>query len=734
MTLPTKEIFNLIMKDFVRVSSVGSDDQLFSEQDLRDCLDRIETVGYHQEIHAEGIKFTPYAAGHVLGAAMFLIEIAGVKILYTGDYSREEDRHLMAAEMPPGQPDVLICESTYGVQSLEPRLEKEARFTELVHRGINQGGRILMPVFALGRAQELMLILYEYWSRHPELQSIPIYYTSTIAKRSIEVYKTSFDYMNASMRAQLQRGQNPWNVDKYIENIKSADSFDDIGPCVMMATPGTLQSGISRQLLERWCPERKNSLIVTGYNPDGTLSREILSDPHEITSANGQRIPRRCAVNYISFSAHVDFTQNSQFIYAVSAPHVVLVHGEVNAMGRLKAALQSRYAEREENVKVYSPRNCDSVKLYFRGEKMAKTIGTLARPYPTDGTVLSGILINHTTSATSVLLDPLDLKEYGGGGGGRSSLLASGTTAVVQRWTMSYNGTWELLAMHLQNTYGNIDRKRRKRSTKTMYESKQVEDEPEKSKQEEFRVMDTITIRQVDIDDEDVPASASLMLEWVSGMQNDMIADSVMAVIRGIESSPASVKATHSPHHHHSDDDIIEESAYFDWLKDSKIAQDGVKDLVSNPDTPVQRQVLRIAGGLIRFLHQHFGDVKVYVRGDDAIKEAMWPQVNGHVNGDVDMNGTTVVEDEQSHETSNGVTTKLEDEVTSDAMIPDGANLIAIVTLDKHKARVDFDTFQVDCDYEIFKMRIEAVMNNVKGAVAPLGALHPGSDEEEMES
>ena len=77
-----------------------------------------------------GVRFTPTAAGHVLGAAMFSIEIDGIRVLYTGDYSMEEDRHLMCAEVPPGgPPDVLIVESTFGVVTLPAREEREARFT-----------------------------------------------------------------------------------------------------------------------------------------------------------------------------------------------------------------------------------------------------------------------------------------------------------------------------------------------------------------------------------------------------------------------------------------------------------------------------------------------------------------------------------------------------------------------------------------------------------------------------
>ena len=192
MTHPTRAIYKWLLSDYVKISSISSDDQLYDEQDLQASYERIEVVDYHQEVEVEGIKFTPFNAGisyyqsliitgHVLGAAMFLIEIAGVRILYTGDYSREEDRHLMAAEKPPNVvPEVLICESTYGVQSHEPRADRETRFTSMVQEVVTRGGRCLLPVFALGRAQELLLILDEYWQAHPELHNIPIYYASSV--------------------------------------------------------------------------------------------------------------------------------------------------------------------------------------------------------------------------------------------------------------------------------------------------------------------------------------------------------------------------------------------------------------------------------------------------------------------------------------------------------------------------------------------------------------------------
>ena len=97
---------------------------------------------------------------HVLGAAMFMVEIDDTRVLYTGDFSRQTDRHLMVAELPVVSPDVLIVESTYGKQVHEPREARERRFTESVSGIVSKRrGRCLLPVFALGRAQELLLIL-----------------------------------------------------------------------------------------------------------------------------------------------------------------------------------------------------------------------------------------------------------------------------------------------------------------------------------------------------------------------------------------------------------------------------------------------------------------------------------------------------------------------------------------------------------------------------------------------
>jgi cleavage and polyadenylation specificity factor subunit 3 len=144
---------------------------------------------------------------------MFLIEIDGIKILYTGDYSREEDRHLKPAEFPDCEVDVLIVESTYGVAKHEARETREKNFIKYVTNILEKGGKCLMPVFALGRSQELLLILNEHWAKHPELQSIPIYYQGNLAKRALDVFNMHRNMMGDKLRMELESGNNPFKFE-----------------------------------------------------------------------------------------------------------------------------------------------------------------------------------------------------------------------------------------------------------------------------------------------------------------------------------------------------------------------------------------------------------------------------------------------------------------------------------------------------------------------------------------
>ena len=132
----------------------------------------------------------------------------------------------------------------------------------------------------------------------------------------------------------------PWDF-RFVRSLKSLERFDDVGGCVMLASPGMMQNGVSRELLERWAPDQRNGVIITGYSVEGTMAKLIVHEPDQIQaimtrgsntatrkpggSREGEQvmIPRRCSVQEYSFAAHVDGTENREFIEEVSAPVVV---------------------------------------------------------------------------------------------------------------------------------------------------------------------------------------------------------------------------------------------------------------------------------------------------------------------------------------------------------------------------------------------------------------------------
>lgn len=602
MTHATKAIYRWLLTDFVKVTSiagsgddaramgnlqnVGGSANLYTDDDLMSSFDKIETIDYHSTIEVEGIRFTAYHAGHVLGACMYMVEIGGLKVLFTGDYSREEDRHLKVAEVPPVRPDILITESTFGTATHEPRLEKETRMMKNIHSTLLKGGRVLMPVFALGRAQELLLILEEYWSLNDDIKNISIYYASNLARKCMAVYQTYTSIMNEKIRlgASSLEKTNPFQF-KHIKSIKSIDKIHDMGPCVVVASPGMLQNGVSRQLLERWAPDPKNAVLLTGYAVEGTMAKELLAEPHAIPSINNPEIaiPRRLSIDEISFAAHVDFQQNAGFIEEVAPRKIILVHGDSNPMGRLKSALLSRYSSRkgtDEEVKVFNPRNCEELLIGIKGAKIAKVVGALAEAeiqlvrdamekhlsekkielmeeddekpkedakeeeknaetqdakqtetpekaesaangdskeeekdkYVGTGVVLSGVLISKDFDLNLLQLE--DLQEY----------TQLSTTVVKSNMKLKIQGTIPLVQWHLEQMFGSIE---------VLQDSETAW---------ECLIMDMI---YVVVDKSASTDGLSITVEWINfNSMADSMADSVVAILYSVDSSPVSVKLT----------------------------------------------------------------------------------------------------------------------------------------------------------------------------------------------
>ncbi|GAA5893867.1 cleavage polyadenylation factor subunit YSH1 [Sporobolomyces salmoneus] len=712
MSHPTKAVYRYLMSDFVRVSTAGTDENLFTEEEMLTSFNSIQSFDFEQEIllppsrnseTTASVRFTSFAAGHVLGACMFLIEVAGARVLYTGDYSTEEDRHLVPAKVPDWErnPDVMICESTYGVQSHEPRLEKETQFTNLIQSIIKRGGRVLLPVFALGRAQELLLILDEYWAEHPELQHVPIYYISSLAMKCMDVYRQYIHTMSPNVRSKFARGINPFDFrgkNSFIRPLdKGISKLNDKNPCVVMASPGFLTNGVSRELLEKWAPDPRNGLIITGYSVEGVMARTIMNEPQDIPALNGgAKIPRRLSVDYISFSAHVDYTQNSKFIDEVMPSHLILVHGEVNNMSRLRSALKTRFAERKNDVQIYTPRNVETVKLKFRGERMAKALGSLALTTPAPQTALSGLLVSKDFTYT--LLSPSDLRDFTG----------LSTSVILQRQRVKLSVSWDLVRWHLQGMYGKIVEGRDQDKVPTM------------------RIMQTVDVKLSD--------KHEVAIEWVGGATNDMVADSVLAVVLGIESSPASVKQTssHDHHHHHAPHPYAEPDSPKPLLTSTPDEGDDAKKEEDDKLSTLPSRLDR----LIAFLDSYFGSVELLqpstTKSPTPGDETSVPPAMDTEETSTESKTEETVEQIDPHEPaekSEQEAAKIEEaiaeerakEIEEEKKSPRAP--VIRVKLDEHFADVDIENLTVVSDYVPLQRRVESVVQIAMAVVTPLSSI-----------
>eukprot|EP00056_Hartaetosiga_gracilis_P002175 m.51504 g.51504 ORF g.51504 m.51504 type:complete len:740 (-) comp10946_c0_seq2:25-2244(-) len=550
MTKATRDVFKWNLQDQVRVSGLTSSaNALYTEEDVNNAMKKITTVSFKQSTTRDGVTFTPYCAGHVLGACMYEIEIAGVRILYTGDYSREQDRHLMTAEIPPHSPDVLLIESTFGTHIHSNREEREHRLLSKIHSTVlDKGGKVLLPAFALGRVQELLLILDEYWHKNSQIRNVPLYYASSLAKKCMKAYMSYVPSFKL----------------RHVKSFRNYDDFQSkhenpLDPCVVLASPGMLQSGISRELFENWAGNSSNCVILAGYSVEGTLAHSLKNAPKEVESLKGEKLSIECDVQIITFAAHVDCDQNLKFIGAVDPSHVILVHGEKIGMRELRKRIEKKY-DGVKNVSVHDPKNTVPVTFQYRGEKMAKIMGRLVQESSARGKVC-GVLVSKNFN--NMILSPEEMKAY-------TNLM---TAVVNQKQLIPFHYTLDLLANLITTTHGmSVIREIKGRAktststssttttTTTTNKEQQIKSEEEsvddaktewnkgserKEEQvdnnhegEELVAIEVMGCVRCSVDTE----KAHLVMEWSSSPEADMWADAVLAVAMQTSCHPIAIK------------------------------------------------------------------------------------------------------------------------------------------------------------------------------------------------
>ncbi|KAI9142418.1 beta-lactamase-like protein [Paraphysoderma sedebokerense] len=363
MTHPTKAICPILLEDYRKISvdKRGMDESdFFTVQHIKDCMKKVIAVNVHQSIYLDGddnFEIKCYYAGHVLGAAMFYVRVGEQSVVYTGDYNMTPDRHLGSAWIDKCRPDVLITETTYATTIRDSKRARERDFLKKVHDCISGGGKVLIPVFAIGRAQELCILLESYWERM-NLKT-PIYFSGGLTERANQYYKLFINWTNQKIKDTLGT-RNMFDF----KHIKSYDKqFASLpGPQVLFATPGMLHSGFSLEIFKKWCSDPKNMIIMPGYCVAGTVGAKVLSGQKRIQIDRTTTVTVNMKVRNLSFSAHADAKGIMQLIQMCEPRNVVLVHGEKQKMGRLKDRIMG-----ELGIPCFDPGNFDRIEIETNG-------------------------------------------------------------------------------------------------------------------------------------------------------------------------------------------------------------------------------------------------------------------------------------------------------------------------------------------------------------------------------
>ncbi|NXF09229.1 INT11 protein, partial [Smithornis capensis] len=356
MTHPTKAICPILLEDYRKITvDKKGETNFFTSQMIKDCMKKVVAVHLHQTVQVdEELEIKAYYAGHVLGAAMFQIKVGCESVVYTGDYNMTPDRHLGAAWVDKCRPDLLITESTYATTIRDSKRCRERDFLKKVHETVERGGKVLIPVFALGRAQELCILLETFWERM-NLKA-PIYFSTGLTEKANHYYKLFITWTNQKIRKTfVQR-----NMFEF-KHIKAFDRAfaDNPGPMVVFATPGMLHAGQSLQIFRKWAGNEKNMVIMPGYCVQGTVGHKILSGQRKLEMEGRQILEVKMQVEYMSFSAHADAKGIMQLIRQAEPRNVLLVHGEAKKMEFLKQKI-----EQEFHVSCYMPANGETTSIF----------------------------------------------------------------------------------------------------------------------------------------------------------------------------------------------------------------------------------------------------------------------------------------------------------------------------------------------------------------------------------
>lgn len=350
-TLATQRLGAVMLNNAVRVMETEADGALFTETAVDTTLARIQTLPMGEWIDLwEGWRVLFIRSGHILGAVSICLHTPEGTFFYSGDVSSFHQKTIDGLDVETlaalAAPDFMVCEGTYGDGLHPSRTEEEMKLAKAVADVIQDGGSVLIPSFALGRAQEILLILRDAMTS----QNIPIFpvITDGLVNSICAVYESLTESLGTKLQKHIANARQPVFFYKNFSRARLGEQeaiLKNETPKCIIASSGMLTGGASVTYAKGLAAHAKNAIFLSGYQDAESPGRKLqeLQSGDTLTFADGTGVDVKCRVERFHLSAHSDQGQLVAFIKSVNPKAVALVHGENVALAALREKLIKQF-------------------------------------------------------------------------------------------------------------------------------------------------------------------------------------------------------------------------------------------------------------------------------------------------------------------------------------------------------------------------------------------------------
>ncbi|WP_256029472.1 beta-CASP ribonuclease aCPSF1, partial [Natronomonas aquatica] len=371
-TEPTRDLMGLLTLDYLDVAAKEGRTPPYESAQVREAIKHTIPLEYGDVTDiAPDLKITFHNAGHILGSAVTHFHVGDglYNVAFSGDIHYDDTRLFNGAVNDFPRVETLVMESTYGGRNdyQTDQEDSEEKLKEVIRETTTDGGKVLIPAFAVGRSQEIMLVLEEAM-RKGEIPEVPVHLDGMIWEATA-IHTTYPEYLRDDLRDRIfHDDENPFLADQFNHIDGGEDERQEIadgGPCIVLSTSGMIEGGPIMSWLTHVGAESDSSLVFVGYQAQGTLGRRIQNGWDEIpmndrASDRGTLTLNMNVETVDGFSGHADRQGLMNFVRTMNPrPEKVLcVHGDESSVQDLSSALYHDF-----NMRTFAPKNLETFRF-----------------------------------------------------------------------------------------------------------------------------------------------------------------------------------------------------------------------------------------------------------------------------------------------------------------------------------------------------------------------------------